>query len=317
MFQVATSATRVENRTARQSNQRIRERTRASVAYYARHPEQIDRRLAELDREWDVERWLQLNSAALSLVGLGLAATRSRRWLALPCLVQGFFLQHAIQGWCPPLPFFRRIGIRTPVEIDAERHALEALRGDYDRAKDGTGALEAARRSGASETQPKRGRFIVPTAERVPQHTSDSVNERIRRETEQRVAFYADHPEQREQRLSQLAREWDVERVLETEGPTMTFAGMLLSVVLGRKWLALPIFSQSMVLLHALRGAYPLLPIFRRMGLRTQKEIGAERNAIKALRGDFEGVGNGDGPEHPEARSDRALAAARPVLHDG
>ncbi|MCA9457611.1 MAG: hypothetical protein KC587_13175, partial [Nitrospira sp.] len=40
-------------------------------------------------------------------------------------------LQHAIQGWCPPVPLFRRMGIRTTHEIQQERHALKALRGDY------------------------------------------------------------------------------------------------------------------------------------------------------------------------------------------
>jgi len=42
-----------------------------------------------------------------------------------------FCLQHALQGWCPPLTLFRRLGIRTQREIDDERTALKALRGDF------------------------------------------------------------------------------------------------------------------------------------------------------------------------------------------
>jgi hypothetical protein len=42
-----------------------------------------------------------------------------------------FLLQHAVQGWCPPIIWFRRLGVRTSTEIDHERNALKALRGDF------------------------------------------------------------------------------------------------------------------------------------------------------------------------------------------
>jgi hypothetical protein len=43
-----------------------------------------------------------------------------------------FLFQHAVQGWCPPVPLFRRLGVRTRKEIDAEKYALKAVRGDFD-----------------------------------------------------------------------------------------------------------------------------------------------------------------------------------------
>ncbi len=46
-------------------------------------------------------------------------------------MVGGFLLQHAVQGWCPPLPVFRQMGVRTQTEIDEKRAALKALRGDF------------------------------------------------------------------------------------------------------------------------------------------------------------------------------------------
>lgn len=175
---------------------------------------------------------------------------------------------------------------------------------------DGTAAVEAAGRDGAGPANAGGGGFVKSTSGRVPESTSDSVNEEIRRDAEKRVALYAEQPELRDKRLRELDREWDVERVLETEAPTMTTTGMLLGIAFGRKWLALPIFAQGMVFLHALQGFYPLLPVFRRMGLRTEKEIGAERYVIKALRGDFDRVREaGD----PAARADRAFDAAQPV----
>lgn len=91
----------------------------------------INARLAELDREWDVERCLQTTASSAILLGLTLGATGNRRWHLLPLGVAGFLLQHALQGWCPPLPVLRRLGIRTAQEIDEERYALKALRGDF------------------------------------------------------------------------------------------------------------------------------------------------------------------------------------------
>jgi hypothetical protein len=46
-------------------------------------------------------------------------------------LVLLFFLQHALQGWCPPLPIFRKLGYRTKDEIAKEKYALKLLRGDF------------------------------------------------------------------------------------------------------------------------------------------------------------------------------------------
>jgi hypothetical protein len=53
-----------------------------------------------------------------------LSATVDRRFIVLPAIVYGFFLQHAIQGWCPPLPVFRHLGVRTQAEIEREKAAL-------------------------------------------------------------------------------------------------------------------------------------------------------------------------------------------------
>lgn len=67
---------------------------------------------------------LELNAALAALTGVILAATSDKKWLLLPGIVTAFLAQHAIQGWCPPLPLFRLLGIRTRKEIDRERYAL-------------------------------------------------------------------------------------------------------------------------------------------------------------------------------------------------
>ncbi|AKD02070.1 DUF2892 domain-containing protein [Pontibacter korlensis] len=96
-------------------------------------PEAIEYRLKELDKEWDMERVMAVKASVLSLTGLALGAKKDKRWFVLPGLVASFLLQHGLQGWCPPLPILRRLGFRTRKEIEEERYALKALRGDFNR----------------------------------------------------------------------------------------------------------------------------------------------------------------------------------------
>jgi hypothetical protein len=127
---------RVPVHTNESVNERIHRQTEANIERLRKAgPAAIRQRLDELDREWDIERMLEANAATASLVGLTLGATVNRRWYLFPAVVAGFLLQHALQGWCPPLPIFRRFGVRTSYEIDYERYALKALRGDFDRSR--------------------------------------------------------------------------------------------------------------------------------------------------------------------------------------
>ncbi|HWP19094.1 MAG TPA: hypothetical protein VNO84_08190 [Burkholderiaceae bacterium] len=126
------TARRVTEASKDDSTERIRRLTDARIAYAAQQgPQYIQQRLDELDREWDIERCLETGAASLSLLGAALGATVNRKWFLLPATVAGFLLQHAIQGWCPPLPLLRRIGVRTADEINRERYALKVLRGDF------------------------------------------------------------------------------------------------------------------------------------------------------------------------------------------
>jgi hypothetical protein len=123
--------TRVSDRTAERINQRIRRDMEARISFYARSPDTIDGRLAELAEEWDIERVLETQAAGVSLLGAVLVS-RSRKWLIVPLAVGCFLLMHAIEGWCPPVEVFRRLGVRTAKEINDERYALRVLRGDFD-----------------------------------------------------------------------------------------------------------------------------------------------------------------------------------------
>src|ERR1051326_7304027 len=124
---------RVRAHTKPEINQQIDRELERRLRFYAGQDKQlITERLEQLDREWDIERALQANAASISLAGLFLGATVSRKWFLIPFTVCSFLLQHAIQGWCPPVPFFRKRGVRTRSEIDQERYALKVLRGDFE-----------------------------------------------------------------------------------------------------------------------------------------------------------------------------------------
>jgi hypothetical protein len=124
---------RVRAQTPTEINRRIDRELEQRLRFFAvQDKETISQRLAELDREWDIERALESSAASFGLLGIVFGVTSSRKWFVLPALVSGFLLQHAIQGWCPPLPVFRKLGVRTRLEIEQERYALKILRGDFD-----------------------------------------------------------------------------------------------------------------------------------------------------------------------------------------
>jgi hypothetical protein len=119
-------------------NRRVDAETRRCLERFASADrEALTDHIRLLEREWDVERYLQTNAAIASLTGIVLGAAVDRRFLVLPAVVFGFFFQHAVQGWCPPLPVFRRMGVRTRREINRETYALKALRGDFRRVAPG------------------------------------------------------------------------------------------------------------------------------------------------------------------------------------
>ena len=122
---------RTRRHTAREVLRRIDEQTVSHLARCAEGgPEAVTARLGELDREWDTDRVLELEAAGMGLLGLALAAWKPRL-LLLPGVVALGLMLHATTGRYPLMPLFRRLGVRTAREIERERHALKALRGDF------------------------------------------------------------------------------------------------------------------------------------------------------------------------------------------
>ena len=123
--------TRVQESTCAEVNEQIAQSSRAAVAKAAASPAAIERRLLQLEREWDIERALQTNFGALTVASVTLGTMAPAPWFLLTGIAAAFMGEHALKGWCPPVPMFRRLGFRTMREINQERYALKALRGDF------------------------------------------------------------------------------------------------------------------------------------------------------------------------------------------
>ena len=129
---VNTQADPVRTKTNPDTLQQIDAAIDEKILYYSTQPKEvISERIAQLDREWDIERWLEINAASLALASLVLGVGKNRLFLMMTGTVLGFLLMHATQGWCPPVPLLRKLGVRTRSEIDREKFALKVMRGDF------------------------------------------------------------------------------------------------------------------------------------------------------------------------------------------
>lgn len=119
-----------------------RQRTEANVAYFRDNPSELDRRIAELDEEWDVGRVLQVVTSGITLAAFWMSLSKTRLFLLVPLVLAGGAFHHGLTGASPAVDLARRLGFRTRDEIDEERVALKALRGDFAGATSGnTGSL--------------------------------------------------------------------------------------------------------------------------------------------------------------------------------
>ena len=109
---------------------------------YSEKPDLINQRVADLNQEWDIERITVIVVSVISLCGMGLAAFVHINWLMLSALITLFLIQDVIWGKGLFHMLLRRFGKRGLLEIQSERHALKALRGDYSHVDSPADALE-------------------------------------------------------------------------------------------------------------------------------------------------------------------------------
>lgn len=111
---------------------KARQRTLERLTYYSVRLEGIGQRLDELEREWNLDRAVQTGTGTVALLSIfWYAATRTRFCLLVASVANVWLLVQAFTGWSAPGAILRRAGLRTQTEIDSERYALKALRGDF------------------------------------------------------------------------------------------------------------------------------------------------------------------------------------------
>ena len=121
--------------------------------------------------------------------------------------------------------------------------------------------------------------------DRVKANTAPEINRRIDLDLKRRIRFYAvQDPQTITERIEELDREWDIERILETKQPH-DLRRLTAGLAKGRKWFILPLVVSGFLLNYAIQGWYPPVSILRRRGVRTRLEIEPERYALKILLG--------------------------------
>ena len=102
-----------------------------NINHYYHDHDKIDERIEALDREMDLETYLQIEGAALTIAGVVLGMASNKKWLALPLIASAIALSNISRKWHKPIGLFRKLGLRSRVEIEKEKYALKALRGDF------------------------------------------------------------------------------------------------------------------------------------------------------------------------------------------
>jgi len=141
-----TSMDAVRSHTPLVVNRRIDEHVEACVRHMAEKGDraEMSRYLERLEKEWDISRALCVGASAVSALGLLLSRKNGGAWRVLSAVATGLLLQHGLFGFGPMSGVLRLAGVRTRREIDLEKFAIKALRGDFERIPNDGGPLAKA-----------------------------------------------------------------------------------------------------------------------------------------------------------------------------
>jgi hypothetical protein len=132
--------------------------------------------------------------------------------------------------------------------------------------------------------------MLPVTLARVPHHTKESINEKIRVETEDRVAACRSAgPAAISARLHELREEWDIDRACELHGGIVAVGGATLGAAVDKRFFAIPVVIGASLIAGALFGWSPQYAILRRLGFRTAGEIERERTQLLAIAAESDG----------------------------
>src|SRR3954467_2148407 len=111
-------------------------------------------------------------------------------------------------------------------------------------------------------------RYIMDNMEQETDITLEHSTQTEKEIQENLNRYYNDYNvEEITMRLAELDEEWDIERVLQLKGNTLTITGIILGLTLNKKWLILPLVT-SLVLINAIVRNRNPFPILRKFGFR-------------------------------------------------
>ncbi|MBX3167779.1 MAG: hypothetical protein KF760_10225 [Candidatus Eremiobacteraeota bacterium] len=227
---------------------------------------QIRDRVDALEQEWSDSRWVEAHAAAVGLLTLGAARFLNPRVALVPSTLGKLLLAHAVQGFYPLLPVFHWLGARPRAEIDRQRYGLEQRL----HPRDPVHLNNSGRRHG--------DRF-----DRVRRRTAPEVNQAIDLKIEASLEkMRGAAPIDIRARLAELEKEWDIDQVIQSKTAALVNLGLALGGR-NRRGYMLAGLGFASLLSHALTGWSPPLPILRRLGFRTRREIDREKFALLAM----------------------------------
>lgn len=94
-------------------------------------PAAIDERLVELDRAWTAGRASKAALGAAVVVGLGLGLAVSPWFFLLPILAGAILVEYVFSRQSVLGAMFRAAGLPSGADVEHEKLALKALRGDF------------------------------------------------------------------------------------------------------------------------------------------------------------------------------------------
>ncbi len=98
--------------------------------------------------------------------------------------------------------------------------------------------------------------------DRIRKQTDQAFNARIDRDTDIRIMWYSERPAAEVHlRLVELDEEWDMEKVLSSNGALLALTGAVLGC-------------------PAVKN---LVPLLRRLGIRTRREVDRERQSLRRM----------------------------------
>jgi len=124
----------------------------------------------------------------------------------------------------------------------------------------------------------------------VRDHSPEYVNIRVAYEMEKSVEEYSRQNKiMMSHRLYDLDHEWDLDRALVLSLALMGVSALLLGTRKNNKsWLSVAASQFAFLIQHTVSGWCPHASVLRRLGLRSYREIEAEKYALKTVRGDFD-----------------------------